>query len=371
MKTALVWFRRDLRIHDNPALQAAVNSAERVVPVFIWAPEEEDPWQPGAASRWWLHQSLAAHDGTLRKLGSPLVIRRGDSLSVLLHLVQQTGAQAVYWNRLYEPASTRRDQLVEQALRKQGIATESFNAALLAEPWELKTGAGDPYRMFTPFWKTCLGRPAGRTPLPAPKRMLAPVVMPVSSSLNSLALLPKIPWDKSVEDAWTPGEPAALRALEAFCKNALAGYATQRNLPGMRGTSRLSPHLHFGEISPVQVATRLERLLSERNTGGQAGGAEVFLKEIGWREFAHHLLHHYPHTDAQAMDPRFRRFPWRSKYQKDLRAWQRGQTGWMRTCPATLSAGNGPPAAAPTLRRTSASSIRSCRAGSSIRRERI
>ncbi len=319
-QTTVVWFRRDLRLHDNPALRAAASG--RVVPLFVWSPDEDGAWTPGAASRWWLHRSLAAFGESLARLGVPLVIRRGDSLAALRAVVRESGATAVHWNRLYEPAARARDAAVEQALRADGVAVETFNAALLAEPHEVATQAGDPYRVFTPFWRTVAPRVGAQPPSPAPRRLAGPGAP--GEPLEALGLRPRIAWDAGLADAWRPGEGGALTALDDFCESALSAYPAGRDQPGARGTSRLSPHLHFGEIGPRQVAARILGL----QAAGRGAGTETFLKELGWREFAHHLLVHFPRTPAEPMDARFRRLPWRRDYAQDLRRWQRGATGF-------------------------------------------
>jgi deoxyribodipyrimidine photo-lyase len=325
--TAIYWCQRDLRLADNPALAAACERHAHVVPVYIHAPDEEAPWAPGAASRWWLHHSLAALQRSYATLGAPLLLRAGDTLAELRSLITGTGAVAVYWNRLYEPALRARNQRVKAALRADGIEAESFGAALLIEPWQIRTGAGDPYRVFTPFYKALLPQLPARRPLPAPAALTPAKALPDSLPLEALGLLPTIPWDSGLRAAWTPGEAGAQQRLEDFCDDALARYAQARDLPADAATSRLSPYLHFGEITPAQVHVRLQRLSAERSTAGLLRGTESFLREVIWREFAHHLLFHFPQTPTLPLNPRFAEFPWRQGYAQDLRAWQRGQTG--------------------------------------------
>jgi deoxyribodipyrimidine photo-lyase len=303
---AIVWFRLDLRRADNPALAAAVARGGPVIPVFIWAPDEEGAWPPGAASRWWLHHSLAA---LTKDLGG-LVIRRGPSLAALRDLVRETGATAVFWNRRYEPALIARDTKVMQGLLADGLRAENFNSALLFEPWSIKNKAGNPFQVFTPFYRSCLAvgsvaSPVGRAGPSAPRGL------PSSLRLADLGLLPAINWTRGFD--WQPGEAGAHRALKQFVKSAESSYATNRDLPAVAGTSRLSPHLHFGEISPRQVWA--------------ATTNEPFRRQLIWREFAHHLLYHFPHTADAPLRPEFARFPWRDD-PDGLRAWQRGQTGF-------------------------------------------
>ena len=329
MTTALVWFRRDFRVADHPALHHALQTHARVIPIYIHAPAEEAGWPPGAASRWWLHHSLSAHAARLAELGAPLVIRQGsDSLAELRRLIAETGATAVHWNRLYEPSIVARDKAIKAALREAGIAAESHNSALLAEPWDVKTGGGDPYRVFTPFWRNA-GARAVRDPLPAPARIPAPAQLPASLPVEALKLLPTIRWDGGFYEHWTPGESGAWAQAEAFCADGAARYHDQRDLPAAASTSSLSPHLHFGEIGPVQLVQRSRQLIAENHAQGLVGNVEHFVRELGWREFSHHLLFHYPATTDQPMYDKFAAFPWRdpADYADDLRAWQRGATG--------------------------------------------
>lgn len=325
MNTALVWLRRDLRLADNPALAHACAHHAQVVPVFIWAPDEEAPWAPGAASRWWLHHSLAALADGLAARASCLVLRCGPSLQALLALAAETGAEAVYWNRLYEPALTTRDTAVKAALRAAGLRAESFQAHLLWEPWTLATGAGEPYRVFTPFWKTASRAPVA-PPRPAPGALPAPVAWPASTPLAAFELLPRIGWDAGLQAAWTPGEVGALARLGAFTDAALARYRDERDRPGLAGVSRLSPHLHFGEVSPRQVWHAVTTACAGAPL--ERPGGEAFLRELGWREFAHHVLFHFPHTAEQPMQERFARYPWAADATAELAAWQRGRTGY-------------------------------------------
>ncbi len=319
--TAIVWFRRDLRLADHPALHAAAADGAVVVPVYIDTPAEEAPWPPGAASRWWLHHALTDLAQALQGSGTRLLLRRGPSLQALQQLVAETGATALHWNRLYDPATLARDQAVKSWAKATGLQVRSHNAALLHEPWTLTTGKGGAYRVFTPFWKACLAAPAAPPPLPAPVRLPPPPPHLASLPLAALGLLPRNRWDAGLAQAWTPGEAGAVAALNAFFDTAAADYGVARDLPGAAGTSRLSPHLHFGELSPRQV------LQACRNAGESAGSAS-FTRQLYWREFAHHLLYHFPHTTDTPLDPRFKAFPWAGDPAAGLTAWQRGRTGF-------------------------------------------
>ncbi|WP_201314074.1 deoxyribodipyrimidine photo-lyase [Dyella sp. EPa41] len=324
MSTAIVWFRRDLRLADQPALSAACAAHERVLPVFIHAPHEDGAWTPGAASRWWLHHSLVDLRSQLREQGVSLHVRRGDSLAALRDLIDATGASAVYWNRLYEPAAIARDRTVKSALRGQGVEAHSFNASLWREPWQVETRQGAPYRVFTPFWRSV------RTQLPVTPPLARPSMHGIDVAgglpIDALELLPSIPWDGGLRDACRPGERGAQEALEIFQDDAMSDYATARDVPARHGTSRLSPHLHFGEISPRQIhhalAARAAAIDARRRPD-----IEPFLRELGWREFSHHLLYHFPSTPEANFDSRFDRFAWQADNGSWLERWQRGRTG--------------------------------------------
>ncbi|QQS54279.1 MAG: deoxyribodipyrimidine photo-lyase [Candidatus Competibacteraceae bacterium] len=325
MSIALVWFRRDLRLSDHPALRRAAAEHGHIIPVYIHAPREDAPWEPGAASRWWLHHSLAALDQALRRQGSRLIVRRGDSLAALRELLRETGAKAVYWNRLYEPASIARDRAIKTALREDGVLAESSQAALLLEPWTLLKPDGQPYQVFTPFWKACLQRLPPPAPLPVPA-LPGPEQWPDSLSLEALELLPRTRWDEGLAAAWRPGEAGAQTQLERFCESGLAGYQQGRDWPGRDGVSRLSPHLHFGEIGPRRIWAEVAGATDGDPLGDR--GAESYLREIGWREFAHYVLYHWPQTPEQPLRERFAAYPWREEYADLLRAWQQGRTGY-------------------------------------------
>ena len=331
-ETALLWLRRDLRLDDNHALAAAMSKAERVLPLYIHAPEEEAPWAPGAASRWWLHGSLASLNRELRARGSRLAIAQGDSLETLRTVARAIGATQVHWNRLYDPAPRERDTRIKLALREQGLRVESHNAALLREPWEVRTGSGEPYRVYTAFWRKCAPDLLVRKPIAAPQH-LCPAPDYPGIQLPALKLLPRIRWDQGLAERWLPGEPAALARTRTFVERDLAGYEVSRDLPSVAGTSALSASLHFGEIGP----RRLIGLIAERHGTPESPVAEPYVRELVWREFAHHLLFHYPGTPDEPLDPRFARFPWRTpdgtpgsgdSAAKALAAWQGGRTGF-------------------------------------------
>jgi deoxyribodipyrimidine photo-lyase len=311
----IVWFRQDLRLRDNPALHAAVATGTPVIPVYIWSPEEEGDWAPGAASRWWLHHSLAALDQDLRERGSRLILARGRAADVLKKLAANTGATAVHWNRRYEPAAVHCARRVLEELQRGGIRTSQFNGALLADPTSFLNKSGKPYQVYTAFQRALLHELDPGRPLPA-ARTYRPPRWPQSDSLDSFGLLPKIAWWETMAATWRPGETGAQQGLRSFLAKSLNGYGRARNIPSVKGTSRLSPHLHFGELSPRQIWHAL----------GARGRNSTFLGEILWREFAYHLLHHFPQTPAKPLHAEFEKFPWR-RNARLLRAWQRGSTG--------------------------------------------
>jgi deoxyribodipyrimidine photo-lyase len=324
----LLWFRRDLRLSDNPALDAALAVGRPVIPLFILDDADANEWAPGGASRWWLHGSLSALAAEIASAGNRLVLRSGSAAPILEELLAETGATSVYWNRRYEPWATARDERIKTALKGRGVDARSFNAGLLKEPWTLTTRKGEPYKVFTPFWKAlrALGDPD--PPSPAPGRIPAPALWPRSDEPASWALRPTAPdWAGGLRDAWTPGEAGALARLTAFTDGAVLDYHKTRNLPGVAGTSRLSPHLHFGEVGPRQVwHAAVTGALANAGTP-TARGVETYLSELAWREFSYHLLFHFPRLPSQPLRAAFADFPWQDDTE-GLSAWRRGSTGY-------------------------------------------
>ncbi len=321
MSSCIVWFRHDLRLADNPALVAAVQSGLPIVPVYILDESTPGLRGPGAASRWWLHHALAALDADLRALGSRLVLQRGPAETVLPDLVARCGATAVHWNRLYEIVARERDARIKQALTGQGISVTSHKANLLFEPWEVKTGAGDPFKVFTPFWRACRQLPPPEPPLPRPDRLAPPPAGLPGDDLDSWRLLPRRPdWAGGLRDNWTPGEAGAHQRLAAFVDEALPRYRDERDLPARASTSRLSPYLAFGEISPRQV-------WHAATTREPSAATEKFLAEVGWREFCNNLIFHFGNLAERNFRADFDAFPWAAEDAK-VEAWRRGRTGY-------------------------------------------
>jgi deoxyribodipyrimidine photo-lyase len=323
--TALVLFRRDLRLADQPALTAACATHGRVLPVYLHAPHEEAPWEPGAASRWWLHRSLEALQRRFSALGAALHIARNDSLPALRALIAASGASAVYWSRRYEPAAVAHDTGLKAALRADGIAVHSVPSNLWREPWQLATADGQPYRVFTPYWRKLRAGMPDEPPLPE-AHAHEWLQLPGSLPLEALDLLPRISWADGLAGHWQPGEAGAQELLEVFADDALADYSDGRDLPARHGTSRLSPHLHFGEITPRQIQHALQARAA-RIDARRRPDLEPYLRELGWREFAHHLLYHFPDTPSENFNRRFDAFRWAGDDPAALRRWQRGRTG--------------------------------------------
>ncbi len=321
----LLWFSRDLRLDDNPALDAAAARGP-VLPVFIDDAADAGEHAPGGASRWWLHGSLESLAADLRARGVSLVLRRGPAAAVIDELLAQSGADAVFWNRRYEPWAIARAERLKADLKARGIAARSFNGTLLTEPAHLATQKGDPYRVFTPFRRALQAQAPFDARVTVPVRLVGPARAVPSEDLGGWKLRPARPdWAGGLRAQWQPGEADARARLAAFVDDAVATYATRRNLPATAGTSRLSPHLHFGEIGPRQVWRAVQARAAQASDGGS--GADTYLSEIAWREFSYHLLYHFPLLPRDPLRAEFARFPWESD-PAGLRAWQRGRTGY-------------------------------------------
>jgi deoxyribodipyrimidine photo-lyase len=319
------WFRQDLRLSDNPALCAAA-AAGAVVPIYILDDETAGQDRMGSASRWWLHHSLAALN---LALDGKLLFFRGDAATILANLVTQIEAGGVYWNRCYEPWRITRDTALKKRLGDLGVTVESHNGSLLWEPWDIAKQDGTPYRVFTPFYRRgCLSATPPRQPLGPPasldlwqadgKALTGP------SDLDGLGLLPRHQWQDNIARHWTPGETSAQARLDDFVRNGLAGYKEGRNFPAKQNVSRLSPHLHFGEISTNQAWYAVRDVA---DSGRLESDADNFLSELGWREFSHSLLYQFPELPRANLQAKFDGFPWADN-PDHLAKWQRGQTGY-------------------------------------------
>jgi len=320
-RPALLWLTRDLRLADNPALHAALQSARTIVPIFVLDDTAAAQWALGAASRWWLHHSLAALQNALAQAGATLVLRRGSAEQIIPQVAAAIGAAECHVARPYEPWRRASVKAVAVALEKIGVRLCRHASVLLFEPEQIRTKTGGHYGVFTPFSRACeaLGVPAQYLPPPARIPSCPP---PTSESLNDWNLLPKHPdWAGGLRANWAPGEAGAQKRAKIFLKQGLTAYDEARNTPAGTTTSMLSPHLHWGEISPRQL-WHAARVGAE----GASNGAKVFRNELLWREFSAHLLFHHPTLPNEPLRPEFAGMPWHDDA-KHLHAWQRGQTG--------------------------------------------
>ncbi|MHA1163961.1 MAG: cryptochrome/photolyase family protein [Alphaproteobacteria bacterium] len=323
----IVWFRADLRLHDHAALSAAAATGAPLVPVYVLDDETPGRWAPGGASRWWLHESLKSLDADLRRRGSRLILARGPALEVLCDLARETGAGAIFWSRSYEPWAMKLERKLHGVLEGTGVRCRRFSGALLFEPEDIKLATGEPYRAFAPFHKACLKMAALGAGIKAPASLARVPKAVGSDTLAAWDLQPKKPdWAGGISAAWTPGEQGAATALDALTGTVLRDYEKLRERPDMDGTSRLSPHLHFGEVSPREVWNAIYG--TARASGGMLdAGAQSLLRELLWREFCHHLLFHWPHLATSPFRHEFTKFPWRDDGE-NLLAWSQGRTGY-------------------------------------------
>jgi deoxyribodipyrimidine photo-lyase len=326
-RPTLVWLRQDLRLQDNAAFHAALANGGPIIPVYVLAETGAGRWAPGVASRWWLHGSLETLARSLETRGTRLILRRGDSATELRALARETGAAMICWNRAYEPEARAEEAAVRRTLAADGIEIRESAGGLLFEPAAIRNQAEKPFQVFTPFWRHCLTQPvpvplalpAGRWPPPKPR--------PRSDVLEDWAL--RMPPGRTEEfrASGTPGEEGGQRCLAKFIAQAMDDYQKRRDVPAVEGTSRLSPHLHFGELTPRQIWAAVEEASRTSGVMPRSRGAFVFLGEVGWREFAHHLLWHFPHSAEAPLRPEYGDFPWR-RDEAVLRAWQQGRTGY-------------------------------------------
>jgi deoxyribodipyrimidine photo-lyase len=323
----IVWFRNDLRLADHPALSAAVESGAPVIAVYLLDPEI--PRGPGAASLWWLHYSLEKLGKAVAEKGSKLLLRKGPTVECLRKLVRECGAQAVCWNRDHEPAERRREAEVAAMLAEEGVQALRHATDLLFEPGSVRTKTGGQYSVFTPFYRACFAGEPPADPLKAPERIPGPSNYPASDVLGDWKLLPTKPdWAGGMRDAWTPGEEGAVERLEDFLDGPVRDYKQGRDIPGRAYTSKLSPHLHFGELSSRQVWSVTRHRMALSNGGPVESNGEAFLRELGWREFSCHLLSRTPDLATKPLKPEFADFPWARDYDDRLAAWQQGRTGY-------------------------------------------
>jgi deoxyribodipyrimidine photo-lyase len=328
--TSLVWLRDDLRLDDNPALTGAAALGLPLTVVFILDEESAGIRPLGGATRWWLHHSLAALAASLENKGSRLLLRRGPAAAVIKEVAAETAVTHLFWNRRYGLPERTVDAEVKAWADGSGVHVSSHQANLLFEPWTIRTGAGGPYKVFTPFWRACLAHGEVRDPHEVPLQLPSPALkgggaLPAGEDLDSWNLLPRSPdWSGGLADTWEPGEKGALRRLADFLDGPAEDYGTGRNVPGVEGTSRLSPHLRFGEVSPFRVW----REIRERFPRKIPADVGIFRSELGWREFCWHLLYNNPELATRNYRPEFDRFEWQQLSSGELQAWQQGRTGY-------------------------------------------
>lgn len=316
----LVWLQSDLRLDDNPALFEATKSKRPVIPIFILDENLNQKWKPGGASRWWLHYALEDFNLELEGLGSKILLFKGEAPKVLKQLVTETNAAGIYFHRRYTKPEREQDEEVRNLFSE--IEVKDFSGNLLYEPPLIKTQQGKPYQVYTPFWNACLNTGQPAKPLSSPKSLSPPLRWPKSLDLNALQLLSKISWDQGIKDFWEPKISGARSLFKTFRDSKFDHYKISRDLPGKDGTSKFSPYLHFGQLSIRRLWKELYSRPSKNNDS-----KTQYLKELVWREFAYHLIFHFPHTDLLALREDFRKFPWIVDA-KSLRAWQKGETGY-------------------------------------------
>jgi deoxyribodipyrimidine photo-lyase len=317
-QACLLWFRNDLRLKDNPALHAALAASDEILPVFILDDENAGDGKMGGAARWWLHHSLTSLAASLEERGATFILKRGDARKLIPALAAETGAAAVHAARSYEPAMRAMDQDIHEALKSNGIAFQRHLSITLFPPEQIKNKTGGVYGVYTPFSRACFEAGVPEEFFHTPGKI--PGVTGIKSDkLADWQLLPGKPdWAAGLRETWQPGEAGAEKRLAAFLNGPIASYDEARNIPGIDGTSKLSPHVHFGEISP--------RAVFHRAAKAKGKGVQTFLKELIWREFAIYLLWHHPDLATKPIRENFADFPWADD-PKGLKAWQRGQTG--------------------------------------------
>ena len=312
----IFWFRQDLRLSDNLAFTAALEKGD-VLPIYILDQENVGDFALGGASRWWLHHSLQALDESLQ---GKLNLYTGEASTIIASLQQRFTILGVYWSRCYEPWRMSRDKVIKQTLLSQGVCVESFNGSLLNEPWTILKNDNSPYKIFTPYYRKASQVDNYISPLPPPKSLASLQVDQEASKLHELSLLPKTTWDSEFYHCWEPGELGAQSTLHKFLNKGISHYKIGRDFPALKTVSTLSPHLHFGEISPRQVSNALLSVPDDDNR-------EHFKRELGWREFSYYLLFHWPELPNNNLKNNLDNFPWDNNLDW-LAQWQQGLTGY-------------------------------------------
>ena len=326
MNTPIIyWFRQDLRTHDLPGLAAAAATGRPLLACYILDDKTPGDWRLGGASRWWLHHSLQSMDEALRKLGGRLILRSGETGAVLDTLIAESGADSVYCSQHFEPWAIDLEQRLHADFEKRDLTIKRFPGLLLFQPGTVLNQSGLPFKVYTPFWRACRAGDAPPLPRPCPTDIAWHTDCD-SESLDAWALRPTQPdWAAGWSDLWQPGEAGASRRLKAFLDGPILDYSEGRDHPALDCTSRLSPHLRFGEISPREIWQQTELWKSRQPQHGAA--ADKFLSELGWREFSYHLLYHFRTIPEKPFKEQFEPFPWLGRKQA-LKSWQRGHTGY-------------------------------------------
>ncbi len=320
MTIALMWFRQDLRLKDNPAFIEACSQHKTVIPLYVYTKKHS---ANGEAQAWWLHHSLLDLKKSLNKKGLYLVLRQGNPLEIIEHLIQQHSIDAVYWNRCYEPSAISRDKKIKAALIAHGTDVYSSNGSLIHEPWTILNKSGEFFKVFTPYWKHCIQ--ALQIPPEIHITHQPQGIKVQSEDIEDWQLLPQLSWGEHFSKFWSPGEKGAEKKLNEFIQHSLNGYKKNRDFPEIKGTSRLSPHLHYGEISPWTIVRAIYSLKLESKM--ETASLDHFLSELGWRDFSYYLRYHFPKLPAENFKSEFDAFPWHN-HPKALRRWQQGMTGY-------------------------------------------
>jgi deoxyribodipyrimidine photo-lyase len=325
---SIVLFQYDLRLADNPALSAAVRREEPLICIYVWNQKATGYAMPGAASRWWIHHSLQSFSDRLKAAGNALTIRIGNTHEVLSNLLREFPKSHVFWNHSCEPTGQDIERDLLTFLKTEKIEGRGFHGNTLVDPATILTQTHTPYRVFTPFWKRLQGTLSLSPPLPAPRTLPPqPSVPPKSLPLDSLKLLPKIDWAEGIRKCWTPGEQGAQTVLKKFIRSPVTVYAMDRDRPDLPHTSHLSPHLHFGEISPGKLWQAIQHAKQKNRNSQDRKSYDAYLRQIVWREFAQYLLRYFPQTVNEPLASAYQAFPWRLE-PDSLRLWQQGLTGF-------------------------------------------
>ncbi len=323
----VVWFRLDFRVDDNPALHAAIETGAPIIPLYIWSPEEEGKWPPGAASQYWLHHALLSLQQELENRGSKLILRKGTILNELVNITTEFGAKSIFWNRCYEPAVIKRDSKIKKALKQENINVQSFNGHLLFEPHQISNKQGGPFKVYTPFWKHYRTLDISPAKASDKKKYTAPAKWPGSLNINEFGFIPGIKWYTNIEKSWDMSLAGVKKRIKKFINDPIQHYQEQRDYPATDGISRMSPYLHFGQISSRRIWHLVVENEQKEGRITPSNSAEGYLRQLVWREFAYHLLFHFPQTNDQPLLEKFKKFPWKDN-KKLLTAWQRGETGY-------------------------------------------